>query len=359
MKKRIIPILIILLMLAGIGLCYYMTTPVQSKSEEVEFIVNKGDPPRTIIKDLKLNNLIKSELFSYVYMKVNGYNKDNEKSFKAGTFKLNKNMSLKEIFNALLDSTSSKGESYTITFPEGKNMRGIISIITINTSITEEEILNKLVDQEYLKGLVNDYWFLTEDILNPGLYYSLEGYLAPDTYEIKKDATIEEIFKKMLDEEGEKLDPLKSQIESNPLGIHKIVTMASIAELEGKSLSDRKNIVGVFFNRINNGMSLGSDVTTYYGARVDMSERDLYQSEIDDPNLYNTRAATAIGVLPVGPICNPSKEAIDSVINYTPNDYFFFVSDKNGKIYFTKTAAEHQQIIDQLIAEGLWYTYDE
>lgn len=352
--KKIIPIIIILLMIVGAGICYYMTLPVQSKSEKVKFTINNNELPKTVIKNLKDEGLIKSETFTYIYVKVNKLD-----DIKAGNFTLDKNMSLREIFKAISDSTNSKEESYTITFPEGKNMRGIISIITTNTSITEEEILGKLTDQDYLNKLVNDYWFLTDDIKNPGLYYSLEGYLAPDTYEINKNATIDDIFKKMLDEEGEKLDPLKSQIESNSLGIHKILTMASIAELEGKSLSDRKNIVGVFFNRINNGMSLGSDVTTYYGARVDMSERDLYQSEIDDPNLYNTRAATAIGVLPVGPICNPSKEAIDAVINYTPNDYFFFVSDKNGKIYFTKTAEEHQQIINQLIDEGLWYTYDE
>ena len=354
MKKRILPILIILIMIAGVGLCYYMTLPVQSKSEKVKFTINEKELPKTVIKNLKDEGLIKSELFTYVYIKINDLT-----DIKAGNFILDKNMSLKEIFKSISDSSNSKEESYTITFPEGKNMRGIISIITTNTAITEEEILNKLSDQEYLSKLVNDYWFITEEVKTPGIYYSLEGYLAPDTYEIKKDATIEDIFKKMLDEQGEKLEPFKASIEANPLTVHKILTMASIAELEGKTLDDRKNIVGVFYNRLNSNMSLGSDVTTYYGARVDMSERDLYQSEIDDPNMYNTRPASAAGALPIGPICNPSKSAIEAVVNYTPNDYYFFVSDKNGKIYFSRTDAEHQQIINELVEEGLWYTYDE
>lgn len=354
MKKRIIPIIVILIMLAGIGLCYYMTLPVQSKSEKVKFTINNNELPKTVIKNLKDEGLIKNETFAYIYVKVNGLS-----DIKAGNFVLDKNMSLKEIFKAISDSKNSKEDSYTITFPEGKNMRGIISIITTNTTITEEEILNKLVDQEYLSKLVNDYWFITDDIKNPGIYYSLEGYLAPDTYEIKKDANIEDIFKKMLDREGEILENYKASIDTNTLSIHKILTMASITELEGKTLEDRKNIVGVFYNRLNNGMNLGSDVTTYYGAKVDMSERDLYQTEIDDPNLYNTRAASAAGALPVGPICNPGKEAIEAVVNYTPNSYLFFVSDKNGKIYFSSTDAEHQQIINELVKEGLWYTYDE
>ena len=354
MKKRIIPILIILIMLAGIGLCYYMTLPVQNKSEEVKFTINSGEASKAIIKNLKDEDLIKNELFTYLYVKVNKLS-----DYKAGDFTLNKNMSLRKIFETISDSSKAKGKTKTISFPEGKNMRGIINIIVNNTDIKEEEILAKLQDQEYLNSLIKDYWFLTDEILNPGLYYSLEGYLAPDTYEIKKDATIEDIFKVMLDEEGKKLESLKTQIDSSNMSVHKIITIASIAELEGKSLEDRKNIVGVFFNRLNNGMSLGSDVTTYYGAKVDMSERDLYQSEIDEQNLYNTRPASAAGNLPVGPICNPSKDAIDAVVNYTQNDYFFFVSDSSGKVYFTKTDAEHQQIINQLIAEGKWYTYDE
>ena len=352
MKKKILPIIIIIIMLGLSAFCYYLTMPVQSKSEEVKFKVNNGESSKAIIKNLKDEGLIKSELFTYVYVKVN-----NLHDVKAGNFKLNKNMSLREIFNTITDSSNTKADTFTITFPEGKNMRGIINIITTNTSITEEEILNKLSDQEYLKSLVSEYWFITDEILTPGIYYPLEGYLSPDTYEIKKDAKIEDIFKVMLDEEGEKLNSLKASIDSNNLSIHKILTLASITELEGKTLEDRKNIVGVFYNRLNNGMSLGSDVTTYYGARVDMSERDLYQSEIDDPNPYNTRAATAIGNLPIGPICNPSKDAIEAALNYTPNDYYFFVSDKNGKIYFSRTDAEHQQIINKLVEEGLWYTY--
>ena len=353
MKRKIIPIIIILIMVVGAGLCYYLTLPVQSKSEEVNFKINEKELPKTVIKNLKDEGLIKNEQFTYIYVKIN--NLDN---IKAGNFKLNKNMSLRKIFDTINDSTNTKADTYTIIFPEGKNMRGIINIITTNTSITEEEILNKLSDQEYLNELIKEYWFLTDEILNPSIYYSLEGYLAPDTYEIKKDAKVEDIFKVMLDEEDRELSTLKTQIDSNSLSVHKIITMASIAELEGKSLDDRKNIVGVFFNRLNSGMSLGSDVTTYYGARVDMSERDLYQTEIDDQNAYNTRPASAAGNLPIGPICNPGIESIKAVVNYTPNDYFFFVSDKEGKVYFTKTDSEHQQIINQLIQEGKWFTYD-
>lgn len=352
--KIIIPIIIILLMAALVGLCLYMVSPVSNKSKKVVFEVKSfedGYGMKSLISDLKKNNLIRNESFTYYYARLNKFD------IEAGTYVLNTNMSLRDIFEKISDSSNVKEDTVTITFKEGLNMKGIISNITSNTNITEEEILNKLKDAEYLNTLIKDYWFLTNDILNPSIYYSLEGYLAPDTYEFKKDATIEDIFKKMLDQESEILDVYKASIDKSNLTIHQIITLASIVELEGNSSNNRKNIMGVFMNRLNNGMSLGSDVTTYYAIGVDMSERDLYQSEIEDINPYNTRSAAAGGMIPVGPICNPSYEAIDATVNYNENSYLFFVADKNNNVYFSKTNEEHQEIINKLIEEGLWYTY--
>ena len=130
-----------------------------------------------------------------------------------------------------------------------------------------------------------------------------------------------------------------------------------MVESEGVSLEDRKNIAGVFINRLNKNMALGSDVTTYYASKIELGERDLYMSEINSDNPYNTRSAKNAGKLPVGPICNPSKGAIEAVISYTPNDYLYFVADKNMKVYFTKTDAEHNKKIQELKKQGLWFEY--
>ena len=104
-------------------------------------------------------------------------------------------------------------------------------------------------------------------------------------------------------------------------------------------------------------MALGSDVTTYYASKIELGERDLYVSEINSDNPYNTRSAKNAGKLPVGPICNPSKSAIEATINYTQNDYLYFVADKNMKVYFTKTDAEHNKKIQELKKQGLWFEY--
>ena len=111
-------------------------------------------------------------------------------------------------------------------------------------------------------------------------------------------------------------------------------------------------------NRINDKMSLGSDVTTYYAFKVDMGDRDLTAKELNTENPYNTRGPNMAGKIPVGPICNPSKSAIEATLNYKETDAYYFVADKNGKVYFTKTNEEHNQIIKQLKDEGLWYVYE-
>ena len=63
------------------------------------------------------------------------------------------------------------------------------------------------------------------------------------------------------------------------------------------------------------------------------------------------------GLLPIGPICNPSIESIKAVLNPTDHNYYYFVADKTGKTYFSKTANEHVKKVNQLKSEGLWYEY--
>ena len=71
-------------------------------------------------------------------------------------------------------------------------------------------------------------------------------------------------------------------------------------------------------------------------------------------NGYNTRSTTMIGKMPVGPICNPDVSSIEASINPTDNDYLFFVADKNGKIYYSKTMKEHEAKIAEIKQKGDW-----
>lgn len=354
-RKKIIflfPIIIIILMITGIVFCYINTTPIANKTDKVIIEIEKGSTIRQITTKLENKKIIRNKYFADLYVKINKID-----GLQAGNYILDRNSSLKEIFEILKKGSNVKDQTVTITFNEGKTMRGIAKIIDKNTSNSYDDVFKVLEDKEYINSLINEYWFLDNIILDENIYYPLEGYLAPDTYEFKVNASVKDIFKKLLDQTDIILTKYKNEIEKSNLSIHQILTLASMVEGEGVTLDDRKNIAGVFINRLNKKMSLGSDVTTYYAFKIELGERDLYKSEINDPNPYNTRSSANAGKLPVGPICNPSSTSILATIEYNNNDYLYFVADKNMKVYFTKSDSEHNKIINELKSSGLWYEY--
>lgn len=351
--KKLVTLLTLLALavclIVGFGAYFYLTGSVGG-DKNISFEVKEGETYSSIAGRLKQSGLIRNELGYKMMVKMKG-----KTELHAGVYTLNSSMNAARIIDYL--SSKPNYKVVQITFKEGRNMRYFVQSIAQNMNIKEEEIYNKLKDTTYLRSLIEKYWFIKEDVLNSNLYYSLEGYLYPDTYQFSSNAKIEDVFKKMLDNTSKKLEPYKNAIQNSSYSVHQILTMASMVELEASTKEDRKGVAGVFYNRIKSKMSLGSDVTTYYAAKVDMGERDLYKAELTSVNPYNTRSSSMAGKLPVGPICNPSIDSIEAALYPTTSTYYYFVADKNKKVYFTKTGAEHNQIISKLKKEGLWYTY--
>ncbi len=355
MKKRIRNILIILGSLLVVSilvlviLWFSLTSSVSDSKETVKLVIEPGMSRDDIAFLLKENGLIKNERVFKFYLKIKDVN-----NIYAATYYLNPSMDLDEVVLELSRGGVNENE-IEITFREGMSVKDYAKVIANNTDNSEEDVLNLLKNKDYLNKLIKDYWFITSDILNKNIYYPLEGYLFPDTYRFNgRDVSAEDIFKKMLDEMNEVLTPYKDIILDSKYSISQILTMASMTELEGIDEESRKGIAGVFYNRLEDGMSLGIDATTYYAFQVSMAERSLTQAEFDTFNLYNTRGPKMEGKLPVGPIACVSKQSILAVIYPTASDNYYYVSDKNGKIYFTKTNSEHEAIIAKLKKEGKW-----
>lgn len=346
-------VLVLSLILMGICIYNYQLSPVSKSDDTISVTIEPGMSKQEIANLLEEKGLIRSALFFNVYLQLNHI-----KNLYASTYELAFDMGVKEIVSILEQGNNYNPESIQITFPEGKNMRQVATIISENTNNSYEDVIDKANDTTYLQELISKYWFLSEDILDTKIYYKLEGYLYPDTYAFSsKDVTVEEIFNKMLDQMNVVLTEYKDEIEKSKYSIHQLLSLASMAELEGTTLEDRKAIVGVFYNRLDANMSLGSDVTTYYAFGVDMSERDLTSEEFNTYNAYNTRGPNMEGMIPVGPICNPSKDSIEAAIEPENHDYYYFVADKNKKVYFSKTSAEHNQTISELKRKGDWFEW--
>lgn len=353
-KKGIIVVSLVVFvcLLCLITVCVYFIKlkPVSKSSSLVSFSVVEGDTYNSISSRLSDSDLIRSTLAYKIYVKTHRLD-----TLKVGTYSLDKNMGVKELLNTLSDGNYK--EDYTIiTFREGINIRGIASLIDANTNNTEDDVYSLLCDRDYLNSLINDYWFVTDEILNESIYYPLEGYLFPDTYQFAKDASVRDIFAVMLNQMDVVLSNYKRQIENSSYSIHKLLTLASIVELEAGSSHERNGVAAVFYNRIRDGWTLGSDVTTYYAARKDFTV-DLTASELSECNAYNTRGTCFVG-LPVSPISSPSRESIEGVMNPIQSDYYYFVADKNGNTYFNATDSGHQATIASLKRDGLWYVYE-
>lgn len=350
-KKFKIILVLVAILLIGIatllGTYCYFKSPVSNDKKEVSIVIENGSTISDIAALLKKEGLIKDENFFKLYVKLKKVS-----NVYAAKYYFSPSMNLDEIINTLNEGGYNENE-ISITFKEGINMRGIAKLIKENTSNSEDDVYKKLKDEKYLNSIIEKYWFLTDDIKNSKIYYSLEGYLFPDTYRFNsKDVTVEEIFNKMLDQMKKELNKYKKQIENSKYSVHELITLASITQSEGYNEDDFKNIVSVFYNRLKTGMALGSCVTSYYGVKKDMTD-ELLQKDIDASNPYNTRGNNPVS-FPVGPISMPGAKALDATLDPIETSYYFFVSDKNNKLYFTKTLNEHERMITKLQNEGLW-----
>ena len=342
-----ITITIIILIVSAIITWNVMISPVnKDNNKPIKVVIKNGSTSKEIATILKEKDLIRSELFFRVYLKISKTN-----YLKASTYQMKQSMPLKEIVTMLEKGNSYNPDEIKITFKEGERITDFAKEIAKSTENDYETVINTINNKDYLNTLITKYWFLTDTILQTDIYYPLEGYLAPNTYHFTNSKVkAETIIEKMLDQTSTILEKYKSKISTNP---HHYITMASMAELEGTNTDNRKDIVAVFNNRLQRGMSLGSDVTTYYALQHPMNQ-DLTTEQFNTVNPYNTRSSTMAGKMPIGPICNPSDSSLEAAINPNNNEYLYFVADKHGKIYFTKTLQEHNAKVAEIKKKGDW-----
>lgn len=341
--KKIVIILIVALIIVvagGIGYYFYGLTPVSNSNETITYELVSGTSKLKLSDDLKKQGIIKSSIALKMYFFFHS-----DLNLQAGIYELQKNMTPIEMIEKM-NQGKVKNDSHTITLVEGRRLNEYVRNLAENLEVTEEELKNQMHDVSYLNELIEKYWFLDESILNTELYEPLEGYLFPDTYEFFEKSTANEIIEKILNHTGEKLAPLKESIENSNFTVHEILSMAAIIELEAVSENDRNTVSQVIYKRLEQQMSLGMDVTTYYAVKKEMGT-GLTKTDLNTISPYNTHISNAsmYGKLPVGPICNPSLMSINAVFNPSDTDYLFFYADvKTGIVYFSHTNEEHVAI---------------
>ena len=368
MKKVLIVVLvlILILVLSACGTYLYFKNWYESNlgavnsgknGNEIELEIVSGTGTADIAEMLEKNKIIKNADVFKLYLKLNKVN-----NLQAGKYVFDNGKDDIASVVKKLTNGDVQDNSIRITFVEGKTLKDFAKVISEKTNNSEDDVYNLIDNEEYIDSLIQKYWFITDEIKNDDIYYNLEGYLKPDTYTFEdENVSVENIFDVMFSFEDKFLSKSENKelIENSGLSVHEILTLASVIEKEASNKDDMPKIAGVFFNRLNSNMPLGSDVTTYYAFQVDLSESDLTNKQLNTENPYNTRGPNMDGKLPVGPICNPSEKAILAVLKPEIEDYYYFVADKTGKTYFTKTYSEHSKKVQELKQNGMWFTDDD
>lgn len=344
-KRLVIAIimLIIILLLFLVSLFFFMLSPVGKTKSDIEYTIESGTTPYEVFKDLEEKDIIRSELFTKLYVKLTGNNIE----FKAGTYTINDSLGSIQIIKVLSGNNYSNGNEVSLTFKEGFEIVDFIEIIINNTNIIEEEIKEKLNDKEYLKSLIEKYWFITDEVLNEDIYYSLEGYLFPNTYFVNNNGNIEQIIETMLKETERVLNKYKEDIENSEYTVHELLTMASIIEKEAVLDEDRPLVASVFYNRLNANMKFQSCATLGYAIgewKLIYNEND---KQVDSP--YNTYMYTGF---PPGPGNNAGEESIKAAIYPAVSEYYYFMADvcgENPVTHFAKTYKEHVNNVNKYL----------
>ena len=353
-KKRRVPLLLkfllffIVLLLAVLGAGYYYFTscqkPIQETSEVVTFEIEENSTIMTVANKLEEAGLVKDARMTYYYARLNELT-----NIYMGEYNLDKSWDLEHILTTLNDPLAANQNVVNVTIVEGDWCKHIAKKLSDNTDTTYDDYVKLWNDKEWIRSLMSDYPFLTEDIFNneEATFY-LEGYLNPDTYQFKKDSTPEEITLKILDETRLIYLNYKDDIEASSLSTHELYSLASMLQYEaGGQLDAQKEISGIFYNRIKDNMKLESSVTVCYAIDFDRDRDEWEECEtnVDKESSYNTYLHE--GITP-GPICNFSASCLDAALHPNETENYFFMADVygDGTIYYAKTFEEHAKNVE-------------
>ena len=334
--------------------------PVDASSKQyVTVQIPEGANVQTIGSTLEKSGLIKHGVIFAFYAKYKNYS-----DLKSGYYNLQKSMSTEDIIHELQKGGTAEAQEpalASLTIPEGYTIDQIAQAVgqlqgDFKEPLTADAFLSKVQDENFISQEVAKYPSLLESLptKESGVRYRLEGFLFPATYSIKESTTIESLIDEMLATMDKTLAPHYSAIKSKNLTVNELLTIASLVEKEGAKTEDRKLIAGVFYNRLNLGMPLQSNIAILYaqgklGQKISLADDAGIDTTINSPyNVY-----TKAGLMP-GPVDSPSLDAIEASINQTKSDNLYFVANvTDGKVYFAATQEEHDRNVAEHVNSKL------
>ncbi len=309
-------ILVVVIAVAAVSFLLWKSNseaPIPGSDRQVSFTIAKNQSAAQTIKNLKSEQIIKSDLVARVYLRVTGL----DKRIKPGAYLVSSGQSLTEVVAVLIAGP----KDIWVTIPEGWR---------------REQAAGKLV--ELIPG------FDTADFLTKTA--PLEGQLFPDTYLIPTDATVDAvltIFQKNFAKKSGLTLPADRDI----------LIIASMIEREAREGTDRPKVASVLYNRLDIGMALQIDATVQYAkdsqnCQLSIVNCQFWKPIFDTkfPSQYNTYLRPG---LPPGPIASPGLASIQAALVPDQTDFLYYLTGNDGVTYFARTLSEHNSNVQKYL----------
>ena len=286
--------------------------------------IRSGMRSADVLATLYEEGLVRDETLSGLIVRFNNWG-----AIQIGEYEVNATMSLYEMFRLFRGVDAAElvyicETHHCIIVPEGLEIGQIANILERDLELDADELMELWADSEFLQELIEEFWFLTDEILNPNIYHPLEGYFYPVRHEIPMNNSDDPrmVTRAMLNMTDRMLRPYRAQMEEHEMTVHELLTFASIVQGETAHREDMHTVAGVFFNRINRGQNLSSCVTVHYVYPTRSHHVTYAMTQFESP--FNTYLH---GGLPPGPVNSPERASIRGVLNPEEHNYFYFIGD--------------------------------
>ena len=323
---RIIAIGVLLAIVAGLAwFANQLFQPFKGDGgERVSVTIPQGSSLAQIADILEREGVVEDAGFFQLRARLEGHSGD----LRPGTYELRKDMSFTAALDALQEGVPP--DVVRVAIPEG---------------LSREEI------RPLTKGLRGNYMRASRRSrrLDPSAYKaprgaSLEGFLFPATYELKKGRPVKALVKEQLAQFKRKFGRVDLRYARRKnLTPYDVLIIASLIDREAMVAKERRLVASVIYNRLHEGIPLGIDATVRF--ITGNWRRPLRQSELANPSPYNTRVHAG---LPPGPIGNPGLASIEAAAHPAKTKYLFYVVKVGscGEHRFAKTDAEFQAYVN-------------
>jgi len=327
-RRIIIAIVIIAILALGfIGWSFYAAIYKWRSPLAADVEIEQGATVQAIAQKLADQQVVRTPQVFSAFARIRGVGGQ----LKAGEYSFPAGLTAEGVLNILVKGQVKK---YRLQIIEGWTIKDIAKYISEQPFIRDPQISTEFV------RLTSDRTFI--DSLGFKDIGSLEGYLFPDTYEVLRPKSAEEIIKRLVARFREVWTP-EDEALAGKMGLtqQQVVTLASIIEKETGRGEERPLIASVFINRLKQNMALQSDPTVIYG--ISNFDGNLRRDHLENgANPYNTYMHLG---LPSGPICSPGKNSIEAALNPASTKYLYFVSKNDGSHVFSETLEEHQRAV--------------